>query len=102
MWAILNRTNNKIVDKFYDKHAAEITLATMPSDYKIVQCPSDREIFENGKIVMEDVFKDPFWSGGHDAKVQIKIVDYEGKLFYFRIEEGYIAKVIEIGDKGVY
>lgn len=102
MWAIINKTTNKVHDKFYDKKLAETILATMSSDYKIVQCPSDKEIFENGKIVMEDVFKNPFLSSNHGTKVRINIVDYEGKLFYYRFENGYMAKVTEVGINGVY
>lgn len=102
MWAIVNKTNNKVHDKFYDMKLAETILATMPPDYKIIQYPPEREIFQNGKIVMSDEFKDPVWSGNHGTTTRINIIEYEGKLFYFRIENGYIAKVTEIGINGVY
>lgn len=102
MWAIMNKTNNKIVHKFYEKKLAEIMLATMSSNYKIVQYPSDREIFQNGKIVMSDEFKEPAWDVTPGTNTRINIIDYEGKLFYFRIQDGYIAKVTEIGIRGVY
>lgn len=101
MWAIINKTTNKVHDKFYSKAAAEALLSKMSSDYKVQQYPSDREIFENGKIVMKDTFKDACWSGKHGTTMQITIVEYEGKLFYFRIEDGFVSKVIEIGIKGV-
>lgn len=102
MWAIVNRTTNKVHDKFYDKKLAETILSGMSDDYKLTEYPTDREIFQNGKIVMSDEFKDPFLSGNHGTKVRINIIDYDGKLFYFRIQDGYIAKVKEIGVNGVY
>ena len=102
MWAIVNKTNNKVHDKFYDKKLAETMLSAMSADYKITEYPSDREIFQNGKIVMSDEFKDPSLSYNHGTKTRINIIDYEGKLFYFRIEDGYVAKVTEIGVNGVY
>lgn len=102
MWAIINKTTNKVHDIFYNKSLAETLLSAMSDDYKITYFPSDREIFQNGKIVMSDEFKDPFLSYNHGTKTRINIIDYEGKLFYFRIQDGYIAKVTEIGVKGVY
>lgn len=102
MWAIVNKTTNKVHDKFYDKKLAETMLSAMSDDYKITQYPSDREIFQNGKIVMSDEFKDPAWGGTAGTTTRINIIDYEGKLFYFRIEDGYIAKVTEVGINGVY
>lgn len=102
MWAIVNKTTNKVHDKFYDKKLAETMLSAMSDDYKITQYTSDREIFQNGTIVMSDEFKDPVLSGNPGTKVRIQIVDYEGKLFYFRIQDGYMSKVIEIGVNGVY
>ena len=51
---------------------------------------------------MSDEFKDPSLSYNHGTKTRINIIDYEGKLFYFRIEDGYVAKVTEIGVNGVY
>lgn len=102
MWAIVNKTTNKVHDKFYDKGLAEQLLSVMSDEYKITQYPSDREIFQNGKIVMSDEFKDPSLRGNHGTKTRINIIDYEGKLFYFRIQDGYVAKVTEIGVNGVY
>mgnify|MGYP004633495921 CR=1 FL=1 len=102
MWAIIHKTTNKIHDKFYDKRLAETLLSGMSDDYKITEYPSEREIFQNGRIVMSDEFKDPFLSGKNGTKTRINIIDYEGKLFYFRIEDGYVAKVIEVGINGVY
>lgn len=102
MWAIINKTTNKVHDKFYDKKLAETMLSAMSDNYEITQYPSDREIYQNGSIVMSDEFKDPFLSGNHGTKVRINIIDYDGKLFYFRIQDGYIAKVKEIGVNGVY
>lgn len=102
MWAIMNKTTNKIIHKFYEKSLAERMLATLSSNYKIVQYLSDREIFQNGTIVMSDEFKDPVLSVNHVTKTRINIIDYEGKLFYFRIQDGYMSKVIEIGVNGVY
>ena len=102
MWAIVNKTNNKVHDIFYNKSLAETLLSAMSDDYKITHFPSDREIFQNGKIVMSDEFKDPFLRGNPGTKTRINIIDYEGKLFYFRIEDGYVAKVTEIGVNGVY
>lgn len=96
MWAIVNKTTNKVHDKFYDKKLAETMLSAMSDDYKITQCPSDREIFQNGKIVMSDEFKDTAWDGTAGTKTRINIIDYEGKLFYFRIQDGYVAKLTEI------
>ena len=102
MWAIVNRTTNKVHDIFYNKSLAETLLSAMSDDYKITYFPSDREIFQNGRIVMSDEFKDPSLSYNHGTKTRINIIDYEGKLFYFRIEDGYVAKVTEIGVNGVY
>lgn len=102
MWAIVNKTTNKVHDIFYHKSLAETLLSAMSDDYKITYFPSDREIFQNGRIVMSDEFKGPSLSGNHGTKTRINIIDYEGKLFYFRIEDGYVAKVTEIGVKGVY
>lgn len=102
MWAIIHKTTNKIHDKFYDKRLAETLLSGMSDDYKITEYPSEREIFQNGRIVMSDEFKDPFLSGNNGTKTRINMIDYEGKLFYFRIEDGYVAKVIEVGINGVY
>ena len=102
MWAIVNKTSNKVHDIFYNKNLAETLLSAMSDDYKITYFPSDREIFQNGKIVMSDEFKDPSLRGNHGTKIRINIIDYEGKLFYFRIEDGYVAKVTEIGVNGVY
>lgn len=102
MWAIVNRITNKVHDKFYDKKLAETMLSAMSDDYRITQYPSDREIFQNGKIVMSDEFKDPAWDGTAGTNTRINIIDYEGKLFYFRIQDGYAAKVTEIGVNGVY
>ena len=102
MWAILNKTTNKVHDKFYDKKLAETILSGMSDDYKITQYPSEREIFQNGRIVMSDEFKGSVLDNTHGTKTRINIIDYEGKLFYFRIEDGYIAKVTEIGVDGVY
>lgn len=102
MWAIVNKTTNKVHDIFYNKSLAETLLSAMSDDYKITYFPSDREIFQNGSIVMSDEFKDPFLRGNNGTKIRINIIDYEGKLFYFRIEDGYVAKVTEIGVKGVY
>lgn len=102
MWAIINKTTNKVHDKFYDKKLAETMLSAMSDNYKITQYPSDREIFQNGKIVMSDEFKDPAWDGTLGTNTRINIIDYEGKLFYFRIQDGYIVKVTEIGVNGVY
>lgn len=102
MWAIVNKTTNKVHDIFYNKSLAETLLSAMSDDYKITYFPSDREIFQNGRIVMSDEFKDPSLSYNHGTKTRINIIDYEGKLFYFRIEDGYVAKVTEIGVKRVY
>lgn len=102
MWAIVNKTTNKVHDIFYNKSLAETLLSAMSDDYKITYFPSDREIFQNGRIVMSDEFKDPSLSYNHGTKTRINIIDYEGKLFYFRIEDGYVAKVTEIGIRGVY
>ena len=102
MWAIVNKTTNQVYEKFYDKKPAETMLSVMSDDYKITQYPSEREIFQNGKIVMSDEFKDPVWDGTHGTTTRIQIVDYEGKLFYFRIQDGYMSKVTEIGVNGVY
>lgn len=96
MWAIVNKTTNKVHDKFYDKKLAETMLSAMSDDYKITQYTSDREIFQNGTIVMSDEFKHPVLSYNHGTNTRINIIDYEGKLFYFRIEDGYVAKVTEI------
>lgn len=74
----------------------------MSDDYRIIQYPSNREIFQNGKIVMSDEFKDTAWDSTAGTNTRINIIDYEGKLFYFRIQDGYVAKVIEIGVNGVY
>ena len=102
MWAIINKTTNKVHDLFYNKSLAETLLSAMSDDYKITYFPSDREIFQNGKIVMSDEFEDPFLRGNPGTKTRINIIDYEGKLFYFRIEDDYVAKVTEIGVNGVY
>lgn len=102
MWAIVNKTTNKVHDKFYDMKLAETILATLPAEYKLIQYPSEREIFQNGKIVMSDEFKDTVLSGNHETTTRINILDYEGKLFYFRIQDGYMSKVTEIGVNGVY
>ena len=102
MWAIVNKTTNKVHDIFYNKSLAETLLSAMSDDYKITYFPSDREIFQNGRIVMSDEFKDPSLSYNHGTKTRINIIDYEGKLFYFRIEDGHVAKVTEIGVNGVY
>lgn len=102
MWAIVNKTTNKVHDIFYNKNLAETLLSAMSDDYKITYFPSDREIFQNGRIVMSDEFKDPSLNYNHGTKTRINIIDYEGKLFYFRIEDGYVAKVTEIGVNGVY
>lgn len=51
---------------------------------------------------MSDEFKDSFLSYNHGTKTRINIIDYEGKLFYCRIQDGYVAKVTEIGVNGVY
>lgn len=102
MWAIVNKTTNKVHDKFYDKKLAETMLSVMSDDYKITQSPSEREIFQNGTIVMSDEFKGSVLDNTQGTKTRINIIDYEGKLFYFRIEDGYIAKVIEVGLNGVY
>lgn len=102
MWAIVNKITNKVHDKFYDKKLTETMLSAMSDDYRITQYPSDREIFQNGKIVMCDEFKDPAWDVTPGTNTRINIIDYEGKLFYFRIQDGYIAKVTEIGVNGVY
>lgn len=102
MWAIVNKTTNKVHDIFYNKNLAETLLSAMSDDYKITYFPSDREIFQNGRIVMSDEFKDPSLSYNHGTKTRINIIDYGGKLFYFRIEDGYVAKVTEIGVNGVY
>ena len=102
MWAIINKTTNKVHDKFYDKKLAETILSGMSDDYKITQYPSEREIFQNGTIVMSDEFKGSVLDGTHGVKIRINIIDYEGKLFYFRIEDGYMAKVTEVGINGVY
>ena len=102
MWAIVNKTTNKVHDIFYNKSLAETLLSAMSDDYKITYFPSDREIFQNGRIVMSDEFKDPSLSYNHGTKTRINIIDYEGKLFYFRIQDGYVAKVTEIGVNGVY
>ena len=102
MWAIVNKTSNKVHDIFYNKSLAETLLSAMSDDYKITHFPSDREIFQNGKIVMSDEFKDSAWDGTSGTNTRINIIDYEGKLFYFRIEDGYVAKVTEIGVNGVY
>lgn len=96
MWAIVNRITNKVHDKFYDKKLAETMLSAMSDDYRITQYPSDREIFQNGKIVMSDEFKDPARDVIPGTNTRINIIDYEGKLFYFRIQDGYMAKVTEI------
>ena len=102
MWAIVNKTTNKVHDIFYNKSLAETLLSAMSDDYKITYFPSDREIFQNGKIVMSDEFEDPFLRGNPGTKTRINIIAYEGKLFYFRIEDDYVAKVTEIGVNGVY
>lgn len=102
MWAIVNKTTNKVHDKFYEKKLAETILSGMSDDYKITQYPSEREIFQNGTIVMSDEFKGSVLDNTHGTKTRINIIDYEGKLFYFRIQDGYIAKVIEVGLNGVY
>lgn len=101
MWAIINKTTNKVYDKVYDKRVAETMLSEMSHEYKIAEYPLEREIFQNGTIVMSDEFKDPFWSGKHGTKIRINIIEYQGKLFYFRIEDSYISKVIAIGVDGV-
>lgn len=102
MWAIVNKITNKVHDKFYDKKLAETMLPAMSDDYRITQYPSEREIFQNGTIVMSDEFKGSVLDNTQGTKTRINITDYEGKLFYFRIEDGYIAKVIEVGLNGVY
>ena len=102
MWAIVNKTTNKVHDIFYNKSLAETILSGMSDDYKITEHPSEREIFQNGSIVMSDEFKGSVLDNAHSTTVRINIIDYEGKLFYFRIEDGYIAKVTEVGINGVY
>ena len=51
MWAIVNKTTNKVHDIFYNKSLAETLLSAMSDDYKITYFPSDREIFQNGELL---------------------------------------------------